>query len=110
MSEPKQRGRRPDANSTSGKIREMLTSGMSASDIVKKLGCTPSLVYNVKARMGGAKKGSKAKKAGRPQKAAATGFDGLAGILDAVKNSERERTKLRSALEKLQAVVAEALA
>jgi hypothetical protein len=103
------RGRQPDANSKSGKIRELLGTSMSASDIAKKLGCTTALVYNVKARMGGspAKRGP-----GRPPKAASTGgsFDGLSGILDAVKNSERERAQMRAALERIQAVIADALA
>lgn len=86
----------------------MLGTGMSAGDIAKKLGCTTSLVYNVKARMSGARKGRGAGKAGRPSKAGAR-VDGLAGILEAVRNSERERARLRSALERLQSVVAEAL-
>jgi hypothetical protein len=34
---------------------------------------------------------------------------GLDGILEAVRNSERERTQLRAALEKIQAVLADAL-
>jgi uncharacterized protein YoaH (UPF0181 family) len=104
------RGRQPDANSKSGKIRELLATGMSAVDIAKRVGCTTALVYNVKARAGGApaKRGP-----GRPPKAASTGgggFDGLSSILDAVKNNERERTQLRSALERIQSLVAEALA
>ena len=37
-------------------------------------------------------------------------MDGLAGIVAAVKNTERERTQLRGALEKIQAVLADALA
>lgn len=108
MVNQKPRGRQPDANSKSGKIREMLGTGMSAGDIAKKLGCTTSLVYNVKARMSGAKRGGGAGKDGRPRKTGAR-IDGLAGILEAVRNSERERQRLRSALERVQATVAEAL-
>jgi DNA invertase Pin-like site-specific DNA recombinase len=52
----KTRGRKPDASSKSGKIRELLKTGMSANEIAKKIGCTTGLVYNVKARMGGAGK------------------------------------------------------
>ncbi len=112
---PKKRGRQPDASSKSGQIRTLLQSGMSAGDIAKKLGCTPSLVYNVKARVGGAKK----RGPGRPPKAnasaksggrAAAPIDGIAGILEAVRNSERERAQLRSALEKMQAILADILA
>lgn len=53
---PAKRGRKPDASSKSGKIRALLASGMSAAEIAKKVGCTPALVYNVKAKAGGAKK------------------------------------------------------
>ncbi|MBL8755092.1 MAG: helix-turn-helix domain-containing protein [Planctomycetes bacterium] len=108
----KKRGRKPDANSKSGKIRELLSTGMSAGDIAKKLGCTPALVYNVKARLSGGS--AKKRGPGRPPKAKAAsgggGLDGIAGILDAVKNSERERASLRAALEKIQAVISDALA
>ena len=46
---------------------------------------------------------------GRPRKNAGTGLDGIAGILDAVRNSERERSQLRGALERIQSLVADAL-
>jgi hypothetical protein len=105
---PKKRGRQPDANSKSGKIRELLKTGMSAGEIAKKLGCTPALVYNVKARVSG---GGKRRGPARGRKSAGTsGMDGLAGLLDAVKGTERERAQLRSALEKIQALVRDALA
>jgi hypothetical protein len=102
------RSRQPDANSRSGKIRELLGTGMSAGDIAKKLGCTPALVYNVKARVadGGAKRGP-----GRPRKGSGgSSLDGLAGLLDAVKGADRERSQLRAALERIQSVIADALA
>jgi len=107
---PGRRGRQNDPNSTSGKIRTLLKSGMSASDIAKKLKCTPALVYNVKARMSGG--GPKRRGPGRPPKSASSGggMDGIAGILDMVKNAERERAQLRAALEKIQAVVERLLA
>ncbi len=107
----KKRGRQLDANSTSGKIRELLKTDMSVGDIAKKLGCTPALVYNVKARAAGG--GAKKRGPGRPPKAktpAGQSFDGLAGILEAVQGGERERARLRAALEKIQAVLADALA
>lgn len=51
---------------------------------------------------------------GRPPKARTTaapsGLNGIAGILDAVKDGERERAQLRGALEKIQAILADALA
>ncbi len=108
------RGRQPDASSKSGQIRELLKTGMSAGDIAKKLGCTPALVYNVKARAaaGGQKRGP-----GRPPKAAAAASssasigssDGLAGIVAAVRQADQDRTKLRATLEKIQALVTDAL-
>lgn len=83
---------------------------MSVGEIAKKVGCTPALVYNVKARMSG---GVRKRGPGRPPKAkpvAASGtLAGLSGLLDAVKGTERERAQLRMALEKIQAVIAEAL-
>lgn len=106
MPEPKKtRGRQPDASSKSGQIRELLKTDITVAEIAKKLGCTPALVYNVKARLA---KGSK-RGPGRPPKSAG-GLDGIAGILDAVKNSERERSQLRAALERIQSLVADALA
>jgi transposase-like protein len=101
----KKRGRKPDASSKSGKIRELLKTGMSAGDIAKKLGCTPALVYNVRARLGGAKKRSP----GRKPAAATSQLDGLAGLLDAVKAAEQERASLRNALVRMQQIVSEAL-
>ena len=108
---PKTRGRKPDANSTSGKIRTMLANGMEPSDIAKKLGCSASLIYNVKARMaGGGKKSGRGP--GRPPKssAPAAAMDGLAGIVDMVKKSEAERARLHGALTKMAAILREALA
>jgi len=48
---------------------------------------------------------------GRPRKVAVAGFDGtLEGIVSAVKSSEQSRARYRSALEKIQAILADALA
>lgn len=104
------RGRKPDANSKSAQVRALLATGMAAADIAKKVGCSTPLVYTIKASMkrggGGAKRGP-----GRPPKAASSpSFDGLSGILAAVKQSENERAHLRAALERIQAVIADALA
>ena len=108
------RGRPVDPNSTSGKIRTLLAKGMSQADIAKKLGCSPSLVYAVKAREAGGGRGKKPGRGpGRPPKAkaASTGtMDGLSSILDMVKRNEAERTRLLGALEKVAAAVREALA
>lgn len=111
---PKSRGRQPDANSMSGKIRELLqTTDMTVGEIAAKLGCTPALAYNVKARM--ANGGQKRRGPGRPPKittvakAAAPQSGGLEGIFAAVQKAERERTQLRAVLTKIQAVIADVL-
>jgi len=105
----KSRGRQIDPSSKSGRIRALLSSGMTANEIAKKVGATAGLVYAVKSNMGKATAGKRGP--GRPRKtAASTGMDGLDGILAAVKNSERERASMRAALEKIQAVIADVLA
>lgn len=111
----RKRGRQMDAGSTSGKIRELLKTGMSAGDIAKKLGCRAALVYNVKARMGmatkrgpGRPKGSK-NAAKKPAAAMPAGLDGLSGIIAAVRNSEQQRTQLRATLERIHTMVRAAL-
>jgi hypothetical protein len=38
-----------------------------------------------------------------------SGLDNIAGILDAVKNSERDRAAMRTALERIQGILADAL-
>jgi hypothetical protein len=94
-------------SSKSDKIRELLRTGMSAADIAKKVGCTTGLVYNVKSTMG--KTGKRGP--GRPRRAVASAsMDGLQGILAAVQNSNRERTQMRAALEKIQSVIEGVLA
>lgn len=107
----RKRGRKPDAGSKSGQIRELLKTGMSAGDIAKKLGCTPALVYNVKARVSNGPASPK-RGPGRPPKAKAAvsaSLDGIAGIVAAVQSSERQRTQMRAVLERIQALVADAL-
>jgi len=99
-------GRQPNGDSKSGQVRALLATGISAAEIAKKVGCTTGLVYVIKSKMG---KSSK-RGPGRPRKVATPGLDGLAGIIDAVKNTERERAQLRASLEKIQAVLADALA
>jgi transposase len=109
----RKRGRQPDASSKSGQIRALLSTGMSVSEIAKKVGCTPALAYNVKARMStGPRRGP-----GRPPKATKsatslagmTNLDGLQGIIQAVKGAETQRAQLRTALERIQTIIADAL-
>jgi transposase len=103
-------GRKPDANSKSGQIRALLGSGMSTADIAKKVGCTTALVYNVKSAAGGSGKRSPGRRGpGRPRRTAAAGFDGLNDILAAVQQGEKQRTQMRAALERIQALVSDAL-
>ncbi len=111
---PAKRGRKSDPNSKSGQIRALLASGMSANEIAKKVDCKPALVYNVKAKAGGAKKrgpGRPAKAATKATQARATtsASAGLDDILAAVRGAEQERMRLWAAIEKIQAVLAGAL-
>jgi hypothetical protein len=78
---------------------------MSAADIAKKVGCTTGLVYNIKSTSGGARRGP-----GRPRKGGAANMEGIAGIVAAVQRSERDRGRMRTALERIQSVIAGALA
>jgi len=93
---------------------KLLKSGMSPMDIAKRVNCTPAVVYDVKARLGGGGSAPAKRGPSRPPKSASSsgdsGMDGLAGILDMVKNSDRERAALRTALEKIQAVIEGVLA
>ena len=102
------RGRKPDASSKSGQVRELLKSGMAPMDIAKKLGCTPGLVYNVKSQLSGG-----VKKTGRPLKnllPANNGVAGLDSILHAVRTSQADLGRYRTALERINSMVSEVLA
>jgi transposase len=100
----------PSSSSKSARVRALLASGMSPADIAKQVGCSTNLVYVVKSKSGGGKtKGLSRRGPGRPPKAT-TGMADLQGILAAVQVSERQRSAMRSALEKIQGIIAEALA
>ncbi len=100
------RGRPTNASSKSGQVRALLGSGMSPTGIAKKVGCTTALVYNIKSKGGGAAK----RGPGRPRKIITNaGLDGIAGIVAAVQSGERERGKMRAALERIQSILADAL-
>jgi len=106
-------GRVATGYTKSDEIRELLTSGMSANEIAKRVGAKVGLVYNVKSRMGlTGKRGDVAggRRPGRPrQVAASTSLDGLAGIVAAVQSGEKERSRMRAALERIQGVLADVL-
>lgn len=102
------RGRKPSADSKSGKIREMIKAGKKPMDIAKQLKCTPGLVYNVRSKMSGLQ--SKKAPALRAAKLRGASGEGLEAIVEAVKASEVERARMRKALEKIQQILNEALA
>ncbi len=110
MATTKRRGRRADPSSKSGSIRKLLSSGMTAAQIAKKVGCTVALVYNVKSKAQGPSRGkTTGKKRGRKPGSTAAVPGDLGAILAAVKNSEKERTQMRAALEKIAAIINDAL-
>lgn len=119
----RQRGRprkKAGISSKSDKIRTLLRRGMKPADIARQVGSTVQLVYNVKARDAAGGGGGGGRGPGRPRgtakarggrRAAGGGTTSdLAGIVAAVHESERELVRLRGALERMQAVVADALA
>jgi len=68
------------------------------------------LVYNIKSTSGMTGGAVVKRGPGRPRKAlAATSPDGIAGIVAMVQNGERERGKMRQALERIQGILADAL-
>lgn len=109
MATKKKRGRKADPSSKSGKIRALLGSGMSAAEIAKKVGCTVALVYNIKSKAAGGSK-PKAKRGRKPAATSAVAGADLSAILSAVKNAEKERMQMRAALEKISALIDDALA
>jgi hypothetical protein len=101
------RGRKPDASSKSGQVRELLKSGMAPMAIAKKVGCTPGLVYNVKSRISGG-----AKRSGRPAKGArpsTNGISGLDSILQAVRNTQTDVARYRDTLTRIGALLTDVL-
>lgn len=113
MATKKRRGRPDNPNSKSGQIRALLGSDMSVAQIAKKVGATVALVYNVKSKASGTKKAPAAAKKrgpGRPPKTKSASTDALGGILAAVQNAEKDRVRMRAALEEIAAVVRDALA
>src|SRR5688572_5034575 len=90
-------GAKATGSSKSEQVRALLATGMSAADIAKKVGCSIPLVYMMKAAMG--RNGKRVP--GRTRKVPAAGMGGLASIVEAVKNTERERAQLRGALEQI---------
>lgn len=92
-------------DSKSAKVRELLSLGAPAADIAKQVGCTPALVYNVKARMGGGGE----RKPGRPPKAAPMAAGNVDSFIAALRHGEAERERLHSALQRIAALIEAAL-
>lgn len=90
--------------SKSAQIRELLSAGMSGSDIAKQVGCSTNLVYVVKRKMkeGG---GSGAPRA-RKLKANTLETGDLGAFLKSVRAMEKERDELRQALRTIHAELA----
>lgn len=64
-----------------------------------------------KAKQSAAMPGAVKRGPGRPRKVPVAGFDGtIEGIVAAVKSSEQAKARYRSALEKIQSILADALA
>jgi hypothetical protein len=116
----------PAGGSKSAQIRELLDSGMSPDEIAKKVGATRGLVYAVRSKGGQAPRrrprhvqitdSDSRPGRGLPRPSAAVrkttavgGLSALGDIVAAVQNSERERTQMRATLEKIQALLADAL-
>ena len=102
----KKAGSKTNGSSKSDQVRALLATGMSATDIAKRVGCSIPLVYMMKSSMGRTGK----RGPGRPRSVSTPGMNGLEGIVAAVKNNERERAQLRGALERIQGIIGEALA
>jgi len=90
--------------SKSSQVRELLGSGLSAADIAKKVGCTVGLVYNVKSKGGGERRG-----AGRPPKSRAAVANDLDAFVSSIRHAEKERERLRATLQRVAAVLSEVL-
>ena len=109
MVSKKKRGRKADPTSKSGKIRKLLETDMTAAEIAKKVGCTVALVYNLTAKATGGTS-SKKKRGRKPAALGSSDNSDLSAILTAVKNAEKERTQMRTTLEKISSLIDEALA
>ena len=102
------RGRKPDPSSKSGKIRELLSAGGKPMEIAKQLGCAPGLVYSVRAKEQGG--GGRKRKAAAPAKGKAAKVDSLSEVVAAVRESQQQTARMRTALLKIQELLAKALA
>ncbi|HMQ22344.1 MAG TPA: hypothetical protein PKE00_07645, partial [Planctomycetota bacterium] len=105
--QPKKRGRPKGATvegSKSSKIRELLATGMGASAIAKKVGCSLNLVYAVKRSSKGGRSAAapKATTARATTRASSTSARaGLDGVLAGLRAMEAERNALRDAVSKI---------
>ena len=98
------------APSKSSQFRELLGTGMNSKEIAAKVGCTATLVSVVKHGMKTGKRAPAPRARVAAPTDAAPSLDGLADIVNAVKNAESDRIRMRAALEKIQAVIDDVLA
>lgn len=104
--------------SKSDRVRELLGSGMTSSEIAKKVGCSVNLVYAVSGRTVASNTRGK-RGPGRPRKVGRRGpgrppksADPLASLqtmLVGMKENQRERERLVETLEKVRELIDQAL-
>ena len=104
---PTSTSKRGNEASKSSQIRDLLSTGLRPKEIAERVGCTPTLVSVVKWSVKNADKGRVAQ---QPKVSTRPSTDGLAGIADLVKSVEQDRARLRQAMQRIQELVADALA
>lgn len=92
-------------NSKSDQIRALLNTGVAPVDIAKKAGSSLPLAYQVR----GASKRKKTAKGSRTRRSKVTPPASAASVLAAVQQVERDRERMRTAPERMHAIVADAL-
>jgi len=96
------RGRKPNPNSKSARVRELLATGMKPTEIAKTVGVSTGLVYGLKGR------GASQKERPAPRQSADKA-DGLENIVASIREGQRERERLRHALEQVRTLIDQAL-
>lgn len=93
--------------SKSAEVRKLLAAGTPPADIAKKVGCTLGLVYNVKSRMSAGKQ----RRPGQPRRrrGEAPSVDGLAGLVESIRQTQQQHQAMHTALERIGKIVAEVL-